>query len=447
MRNTNKIIKVFLGLLMFVSTSQVSVAQSGRYGGIHFWQGYSSDGLHSSNIGDNCKANGENSFAGGLNSVADGNQSFAFGENDTVTCESAFALGKRSKATHQFSFACGYHARAFGEGSVAMGLEAYARNFSSVSIGLNNQALGLASVSIGSNTITEQDYSLTLGCGIINNPAYPLYNSTDGIMLGLNSVNPTLFITRSDNDGKDNLYNTGKVGIGAAVPEAKFHIISDPHETAGMIIQSTNQSTDSAYIQIQDREHFLSVGADRKMRFSAGNNKVIFDADAYCFGSERIFMKNEGTGDFSVSVSETMSMEASRIRLSGNEAIDMNAQRISLNGKVGINIENYQDDYSLAVNGGIITTEVYIAEADNWPDHVFADDYKLMGLHELENFIRANRHLPEVPSEEEVLENGYDMGEMQQTLLKKIEELTLYTIQLQQQIERQQKEIDELKAK
>ncbi|MBQ0130091.1 MAG: hypothetical protein KBT57_09680, partial [bacterium] len=77
-----------------------------------------------------------------------------------------------------------------------------------------------------------------------------------------------------------------------------------------------------------------------------------------------------------------------------------------------------------------------------------------MGLHELENFIRANRHLPEVPSEEEVLENGYDMGEMQQTLLKKIEELTLYTIQLQEQIEcqqkeleLQQKEIEELKAK
>ena len=125
----------------------------------------------------------------------------------------------------------------------------------------------------------------------------------------------------------------------------------------------------------------------------------------------------------------------------------MNAQRISLNGKVGINIGNYQDDYSLAVNGGIITTEVYIAEADSWPDHVFAKDYQLMGLRELENYILKNRHLPDVPSEEEVLENGYDMGEMQQTLLKKIEELTLYTIQLQQQIERQQKEIDELKAK
>lgn len=401
--------------------------------------------MFSSAIGESTTASANDAFAGGKSCLASGAQSFAFGLQDTACAPWSFVIGKMSVAKGEYSLAGGYKAQAVGQGTIALGFQSYAGRKHAVALGYNTTALELLSVSIGSNVHTEKYGSITIGSGINDDNA--LTNKEDGIMLGMNSVNPTLFITRSDNDGKDNLYNTGKVGIGAAVPEAKFHIISDPHETAGMIIQSTNQSTDSAYIQIQDREHFLSVGADRKMRFSAGNNKVIFDADAYCFGSERIFMKNEGTDDFSVFVPKTMSMEALQIRFSGNDAINMNSQRITMNGKVGINIENYQDDYSLAVNGGIITTEVYIAEADNWPDHVFADDYKLMGLHELENFIRANRHLPEVPSEEEVLENGYDMGEMQQTLLKKIEELTLYTIQLQQQIERQQKEIDELKAK
>ena len=394
----------------------------------------------SSAIGSNSKASGQSSFAGGLNSYASGNQSFAFGENDTVTGESAFALGKLSKATRQFSFACGYHARAFGEGSVAMGLEAYAQNFSSVSIGFNNQALGLASVSIGSHTVTEQDYAITLGCGIINNQSYPLYNYTDGIMLGMNSVNPTLFITRSDNDGVNKLYNTGKVGIGAAVPQAKFHIISDPNEIAGMIIQSTNQAHDSAYIQMQDENHFLSVGTDNRMWFSAGNGKMIFKADSYCFGSENAFIKNNGNEEFSIIAPENMTMAASKISISGNDAVDMDAQEITLNGKIGINAANDVEGFSLAVGGGIITDEVLIKDVGAWHDYVFGKNYGLMPLNELKAYISENQHLPDVPSEKEVMENGIELSEMQGILLKKIEELTLYTLKQQEMLEQLQKQ-------
>lgn len=65
-----------------------------------------------------------------------------------------------------------------------------------------------------------------------------------------------------------------------------------------------------------------------------------------------------------------------------------------------------------------------------WPDFVFAPGYKLKPLTEVEQFIADNGHLPDVPSAEEVTANGVALGESQAMLLKKIEELTLYVIQL-----------------
>jgi hypothetical protein len=76
---------------------------------------------------------------------------------------------------------------------------------------------------------------------------------------------------------------------------------------------------------------------------------------------------------------------------------------------------------------------------------VFNKDYKLLPLNELTSFITNNNHLPEIPSEKEVLEDGVNMGEMNALLLKKIEELTLYIIKQQQQIDKQQTEITTIK--
>lgn len=83
--------------------------------------------------------------------------------------------------------------------------------------------------------------------------------------------------------------------------------------------------------------------------------------------------------------------------------------------------------------GGKLTATEIEVKLDVWPDFVFADDYQLKSLYEVENFIRVNRHLPNVPSEAEVLENGVNVGEISSTLLQKIEELTLYVIELNKQ--------------
>lgn len=90
----------------------------------------------------------------------------------------------------------------------------------------------------------------------------------------------------------------------------------------------------------------------------------------------------------------------------------------------------------LSVNGNIRAKKLIISQ-QNWSDYVFNKGYKLRSLSEVNNFLKANQHLPDIPSASEVLENGINVGDMQALLLKKIEELTLYVIQLNKNIELQ----------
>ncbi|MCF6169599.1 MAG: hypothetical protein L3J66_01300 [Bacteroidales bacterium] len=110
-----------------------------------------------------------------------------------------------------------------------------------------------------------------------------------------------------------------------------------------------------------------------------------------------------------------------------------------------------ETDYALKVNGKILTNEVEVL-VEQWNDKVFEKNYPLMPLMELENYLQQNKHLPDLPPEKEVLENGIELGMLNALLLKKIEELTLYTIEQQkmmvkhlEMIENQQQQINELK--
>jgi hypothetical protein len=106
-------------------------------------------------------------------------------------------------------------------------------------------------------------------------------------------------------------------------------------------------------------------------------------------------------------------------------------------GNVGIGTAT-TGEYKLAVEGTIGARRVQVKQT-SWADFVFQQDYQLPSLHEVENYINANKHLSGIPSAEEVAKNGIDIGEMNKKLLQKVEELTLYMIEMK-------KEIEQLKA-
>ncbi len=120
------------------------------------------------------------------------------------------------------------------------------------------------------------------------------------------------------------------------------------------------------------------------------------------------------------------------------------AQGLSIyNGKVGIGMAN--PDYKLDVFGTVHAKEVKVDL--NFPpqDIVFESDYNLPTLQEVKKFITKNKHLPEIPSGAEMEENGIDLSVMNMKLLKKIEELTLYQIELLEKVEAYGQEMEHVK--
>jgi len=100
------------------------------------------------------------------------------------------------------------------------------------------------------------------------------------------------------------------------------------------------------------------------------------------------------------------------------------------NGKVNVNNTLYAKAVEVIYNPMI-----------GWPDNVFEPNYNLMPLKELEQYIFKNKHLPNVPTQDEISKNGMDVYEMNAILLKKVEELTLYVIEQQKQIEQLENKI------
>ena len=326
-------------------------------------------------------------------------------------------------------------------------------------------------MALGFYVYAQRSNSIIIGSG--NESHNPLSNLNSGITLGMGSTLPTLFISEADGALK-----TGSVAIGNVNPHAKLHIRSDTDEDAGIILEPTDRDN-SAYIQIKDDDHHITVDCTNKMTVSAGNNNELgITSSNFRLADRLVTLGESGERNLtfttqsvpSIGLNATPSNGGYRRNANGssyvvefgplglllrtatfqeprygmitnwNDALSIKTDStITLNGRVGVNIENTTNDYALAVSGGVIATKVYIQDVNEWPDYVFGNGHRPMPLGELREYIGENRHLPGVPSEAEVKEQGYDVAEMQSVLLEKIEELTLYML-------RQQEEIDSLRT-
>jgi hypothetical protein len=128
------------------------------------------------------------------------------------------------------------------------------------------------------------------------------------------------------------------------------------------------------------------------------------------------------------------------LKIGGNGGSEpaVGALNMDYNGHLGVFTIDTKG-YMFAVAGSAIFTQVVVKTQVNWPDYVFHKSYHLPSLDSVAAYIKINNHLPDMPSAEEVTKNGIDLGANQAKLLEKIEQLTLYTIELQ-------KEVDHLKA-
>ena len=210
---------------------------------------------------------------------------------------------------------------------------------------------------------------------------------------------------------------TGEVGIGILRPLAKLHVESGDNKTYASILATTTAEANKLVVSSGN-----TTGANTEVF------RISHEFPGYGDGGRNNgFISFKRGGSYNDGVVEFGTKGTTRMRISSN-------------GNVGIGLPAGKEaDAALTVKGTIHATQVRIDLSGALADYVFDKNYKLMDLKDVENYVNEHSHLPEVPSASEVATNGMDLGEMQNKMLQKIEELTLYVI-------KQQKEIEALKA-
>ena len=217
----------------------------------------------------------------------------------------------------------------------------------------------------------------------------------------LGTTNSSPLNIKTDDTTRVFITATGNVGIGTSLPQQMLHVVD-----GNILISRTSSRAPGS--------------ANGSLFFGDTTNSV---DPAGEWGMEYISGENMSGGlNFWKPWTST--------HLGGNYYLYLKD-----NGNIGIGTNNPQA--KLAVNGEILAKSVRVNTSGTyWPDYVFGNDYTLMNLKELEQYVNAHKHLPNVPSAEEVEEKGdVDLGTMNAILLEKVEELTRYVIDLQHQID------------
>lgn len=184
----------------------------------------------------------------------------------------------------------------------------------------------------------------------------------------------------------------GNIGTGISAPDSKLHVYANDGNTNKLIVE--NGTIAQASIDLKNSTNNIRLITDNSNPF-------------------RIYDQNSG---------------ADRLLINGS-------------GKVGIGTSS--PDELLTVKGVIHAEKVKVDLNVPGPDYVFEEDYDLMSLDNISEYIRENKHLPHVPAAKEMEEEGVDVGNMNMILLRKVEELTLYILQQNDQLKDQNVRIKE----
>lgn len=243
-------------------------------------------------------------------------------------------------------------------------------------------------------------------------------------------------------DGVDRVHVTGTgMGIGTELPLTKLHLQSGADVgltvnnngyamigtaaagAANMVIDNNeimarNGYTAAGTLYLQNEGGELAIGAKTTIN-KDGQALVLNGVNPYMSflqsGTQRGYIQQSGTTLF-------MGNNTGKIRI--------DADQVAIGG-----VLSTADNYKLAVTGKVICDELKVKLNSAWPDYVFNDNHKKPGIYELDNFIQQHRHLPNIPPAATLEKEGLEIGDMQRRMMEKIEELTLYIIDLQKQID------------
>lgn len=208
-------------------------------------------------------------------------------------------------------------------------------------------------------------------------------------------------------------YFSGNVGIGTSNPasSSRLHLFNSSSST-WLNIEKPNSGTEGGVMFSNNAAVMFYIWSDNT------------DNDALKIETTGLAGEND---------------EAPRMEF---PKINKNIYMAESGGNVGIGTTSPNE--RLTVNGTIYGKEIKVDLSVPGPDYVFENNYELLSLDEIERYIEANKHLPDVPSAKEMEENGIKVGEMNMILLKKIEELTLYLIEKEEQLQALEKRVVQL---
>ena len=258
---------------------------------------------------------------------------------------------------------------------------------------------------VGAGYISFNNYFRNQG------PTYPWYRKGDGTHNGGAIITATKL-------GDMQFYPVNSTGGGAAT-------VNDDDMPDRMVLKISHNNTNggNGYVQVNDGYKAVHLGECSGYPFD-GNGYIGFNVQ-----------KDEASNRWKTG--------SNGARNGGNVVYSTLTGTfvVSALGNTGGGLAQFTDDEVkenavLTVNkDGLLRTKEIEVLVDLWSDFVFEEDYDLRPLKEVEMFINTNNHLPDVPSESEVLEHGINLGEMDAILLRKIEELTLYTLQQEKMIQ------------
>ncbi len=232
--------------------------------------------------------------------------------------------------------------------------------------------------------------------------------------------------------------NNGNVGIGNDSPTEKLHVSGNILGNKLMLNDPNNTSDWNTLWQSGFYQSYNATNApEADVWFWGLNMNHSSNSSSYKYNGQ-IAIKNSST-------SPTMYFRSTTSNGTGTWAKVLHSEGShNISGNLGIGTTDTKG-FKLGVQGKIAAEEVKVATYSNWSDFVFEENYNLPTLKEVEQHIKDNGHLKDIPNAEEVQKEGFYLAEMNAKLLQKIEELTLYTIEQEKKIEIQNQDILELK--